>query len=76
MHWHWRDRRGDGDGDDSPRDQDAVLPDGGDEGGHAHQVVRLEEPVQRRGADVRDGAVLDDDLLRDLEPNSIDKVLA
>ena len=32
----------------------------------ASNVIRLEEPVERRGADVRDGAVLDDDLLRHL----------
>ena len=32
----------------------------------ASNVIRLEEPVEGRGADVRDGAVLDDDLLRHL----------
>ena len=31
----------------------------------ASNVIRLEEAVERRGADVRDGAVLDDDLLGD-----------
>ena len=31
-------RGGNGNGDDSPRYENAVLPDGGDEGGDAHRV--------------------------------------
>ena len=56
---------GEGDGDDALGEDLAVLPDGGDEGGHAHGGGRLDEAVVGAGADVRDGAVLDDDLLGD-----------
>ena len=38
---------GDGDGDDALGDDLAVLPDGGDEGGHAHSMGRLHCMVGR-----------------------------
>ena len=43
---------GDGDGDDALGDDLSVLPDGGDEGGHAHSVGRLHERRGERHNDI------------------------